>query len=106
MKDCCCIESAQSHEFKYAKVFEGLSQGVCAGVFSKTQNCEESSGGVAPLKCSKEDKVKLIPREIRVEVIHHKLSSSGRTFVYFVGIIKEQRVVENLCGEFMKSQES
>jgi hypothetical protein len=91
---------------KYLKVSEGLPQGVRAGVFLKTRNYEESSEGVASLKCSKEDKVELLRRETRIKVIQQKLSSNGRTSIYFAGVIKEQRMVEILCWKFTKSRGS
>jgi hypothetical protein len=55
LKDCCCKESAQSREFKYAEVFEGFPQGVRAGVSLKTCVCKESSEGLGPLNHSREN---------------------------------------------------
>jgi hypothetical protein len=53
LKDYCCRESAQSHEFKYPEVFEGLPQRVCADFFCDLKLSKKKSEGLMPLKCSK-----------------------------------------------------
>jgi hypothetical protein len=45
LKDCCCKESAQSRRIQYLEVFEGLPQGVRAGVFLKTRVVEKAQEG-------------------------------------------------------------
>jgi hypothetical protein len=55
-------EGAQSREFKYAEVFESLSQGVRAEALFRDLNYQKSSEGVVPLKYSKGGKVKFLCR--------------------------------------------
>jgi len=64
------------------KVFEGLPQGVCVWVFLKTQNCKESLEGANAFKVFKGGSWSHFAG----------LSLSGRTLVYFAGVIKEKKI--------------
>jgi hypothetical protein len=50
LEDCYCRRVHRVKRIKYLEVFEVLPQGVRAGVFLKTQDCKESSGGLVPLR--------------------------------------------------------
>jgi hypothetical protein len=69
---------------KYPEVFDKLPQGVCAGVISRPKVARESSGGLTYLRV-----LKGRWREIALQ----KLSSSGRTLVHLVEVVKEERMV-------------
>jgi hypothetical protein len=56
LRDCCCRECAESKGVQHLKVFEGLPQGVPAGVFLKDLKSWKTSEGFEPSKSSKGSK--------------------------------------------------